>query len=281
MKGGTGLQGPLRVSGECVHQRQRGGRARHPIRGARAADIVSIDVGVKQGGWCADSAFTFPVGEIGPEAARLLEVTRRAPDAAVAAIAGYTSETSVRRWSRRCARAAAIIRDLVGHGIGRAIHEEPQVKHRPRRLRRSAPAGDGPRDRAHAGGHRRDPPLSDRWTVTSLDGSLSAHFEHTVAVTEAGPRILRAVPSGTPGNGGGAGCSGRDRGCRPAIVGYPFKLCPEGRGWDPVSRDMNERGAGAKVRTSVKPMCEYCRVVRRKGVADHLQPESAHKQRQG
>ena len=163
-------------------------------RRLRAGDIVSIDVGVKQGGWCADSAYTFPVGEIGAEAAGLMEVTGEALAAAVAAARSGKHVGDIGAAVVRRVRPSgyAIIRDLVGHGIGRAIHEEPQVSNIGR-------AGFGVPLQAGmvlaiepmlAVGTDEIRTLSDRWTVTSLDGSLSAHFEHTVAVTETGPRIL-------------------------------------------------------------------------------------------
>ena len=163
-------------------------------RRLREGDIVTIDVGVTQGGWCADSAYTFPVGEIGEEAARLLAVTRRALVAAVAAArAGrHIGDIGAAVVSTVRPTGHSIIRDLVGHGIGRAIHEDPQVSNIGR-------AGFGAPLRAGmvlaiepmlAVGTDRIHTLGDRWTVTTLDGSLSAHFEHTVAVTPEGPEIL-------------------------------------------------------------------------------------------
>ncbi len=163
-------------------------------RRLRAGDVVSIDVGVKQRGWCADSAYTFPVGEIGAEAASLMEVTYQALAAAVAATRPDHHVGDIGAAVVETVRPSgyAIIRDLVGHGIGRAIHEEPQVSNIGR-------AGFGVPLQAGmvlaiepmlAVGTDEIRTLSDRWTVTSLDGSLSAHFEHTVAVTETGPRIL-------------------------------------------------------------------------------------------
>ena len=163
-------------------------------RTLRDGDIVSIDVGVKSAGWCADSAYTFPVGEIGREAVSLMEVTRKALAVAVAAARpghhvgdiGAAVVESVRP------SGYAIIRDLVGHGIGRAIHEEPQVSNIGR-------AGFGVPLKVGmvvaiepmiAVGTDEIRTLNDRWTVTTLDGSLAAHFEHTVAVTETGPQIL-------------------------------------------------------------------------------------------
>ena len=163
-------------------------------RRLRAGDIVSIDVGVKQGGWCADSAYTFPVGEIGAEAASLMEVTYRALAAAVAATRPSRHVGDIGAAVVKTVRPSgyAIIRDLVGHGIGRAIHEEPQVSN-------IGKAGFGVPlqvgmvlaiEPMLAVGTDEIRTLGDRWTVTSLDGSLSAHYEHTVAVTETGPRIL-------------------------------------------------------------------------------------------
>ena len=163
-------------------------------RRLRDGDIVSIDVGVKQGGWCADSAYTFPVGEIGAAAASLMEVTYNALGAAVAAARPGHHVGDIGAAVVRTVRPSGygIIRDLVGHGIGRAIHEEPQVSNIGR-------AGFGVPLQAGmvlaiepmlAVGTDEIRTLTDRWTVTTVDGSLSAHFEHTVAVTETGPRIL-------------------------------------------------------------------------------------------
>ena len=163
-------------------------------RTLREGDIVSIDVGVKRRGWCADSACTFPVGEVGEEAARLMAVTYRALGAAVRAArtGGHVGDIGAAVVEAVRPTGHAIIRDLVGHGIGRAIHEEPQVSNIGR-------AGFGVRLRAGmvlaiepmlAVGTDEIRTLDDGWTVTTLDGSLSAHFEHTVAVTEEGPAIL-------------------------------------------------------------------------------------------
>ena len=175
-------------------------------RTLREGDIVSIDVGVKQGGWCADSAYTFPVGRIGEEAARLVAVTCKALDAAVAAAmpGRHVGDIGAAVVDTVRPSGHAIIRDLVGHGIGRAIHEEPQVSNIGR-------AGFGvPLEPGMvlaiepmlAVGTDEIRTLDDRWTVTTLDGSLSAHFEHTVAVTEEGPTILTG--GGIWGNESGA-----------------------------------------------------------------------------
>ena len=163
-------------------------------RSLKEGDIVSIDVGVKQGGWCADSAFTFPVGEIGAEAAHIMNVTRKALRAAVAAArpGHHVGDIGAAVVETVRGTGLAIIRDLVGHGVGRAIHEEPQVSNIGRRgfgmpLREGMVLAIEP---MLAMGTERIATLEDRWTVITADRSLSAHFEHTVAVTADGPRVL-------------------------------------------------------------------------------------------
>lgn len=157
-------------------------------------DIVTVDVGVKLDGWHGDSAFTFPVGAISEEAQELLDVTRRSLDAAVeAARAGNTvGDIGAAVLSVAKPSGHGVIRDLVGHGIGRELHEEPQVPNVGR-------AGVGQSLKVGmvlaiepmiAIGTDRIRTLADRWTVVTADGSLSAHFEHTVAITEEGPRVL-------------------------------------------------------------------------------------------
>ena len=163
-------------------------------RRLRDGDIVSIDVGVKQGGWCADSAFTFPVGEIGPEAAHIMGVTREALRLAVAAAApgNHVGDIGAAVVETVDGTGLAIIRDLVGHGVGRAIHEEPQVSNIGRRgfgvpLREGMVLAIEP---MLAMGTERISTLRDGWTVVTADRALSAHFEHTVAITAEGPRVL-------------------------------------------------------------------------------------------
>jgi methionyl aminopeptidase len=162
-------------------------------------DIISIDVGVKRDGWCGDSARTFPVGEVAPETLRLLEVTQEALERAVEAAVPGKHVGDIGHAVERVVEGTgfAIIKDLVGHGIGRKIHEDPQVPNLGR-------PGEGPRLEAgmvlaiepmiSAGTHRIRT-LSDRWTMVTADRSPSAHFEHTVAVTEEGPRILTGAPA--------------------------------------------------------------------------------------
>ena len=159
-----------------------------------SGDIVTVDVGVKLDGWHGDSAFTFPVGEVTGQAALLMDVTRNALDAAVAAaqVGNTVGDIGAAVMAVAAPGKHGVIRDLVGHGIGRELHEEPQVPNVGR-------AGSGHVLKAGmvlaiepmiAVGTDRIRTLADRWTVVTADGSLSAHFEHTVAVTAEGPRLL-------------------------------------------------------------------------------------------
>jgi methionyl aminopeptidase len=165
-------------------------------------DIVSVDVGVRMGGWYTDSARTFPVGEVSREAGALLEVTRNALGAALsAAVPGnHVGDIGAAVEESLDGRPYGIIRDLVGHGIGRELHEEPQVPNVGR-------AGHGPALREGmvlaiepmiSAGTASIKTLDDGWTVVTADGSLAAHFEHTVAILADGPRVLT-------GSVGGAG----------------------------------------------------------------------------
>lgn len=163
-------------------------------RRLRPGDIVSIDAGVKRRGWCADSAFTFPVGRISVEAAHILAVTRDSLQRAVAAArpGDHVGDIGVAVVERVRGTGLAIIRDLVGHGVGRRIHEEPQVANvgRPGRGVRLQIGMVLAIEPMLAAGTDEIVTLGDRWTVATADGRLSAHFEHTVAVTAAGPVIL-------------------------------------------------------------------------------------------
>ena len=160
----------------------------------REGSIVSVDVGVCVSGFHADAATTIPVGEISPEAERLLEATQAALAAGIAQARLGNHVGDIGHAVQQVAEAAGfgVVRELVGHGIGRTFHEEPQVPNygRPKRgpvlkvgmtiaIEPMITAGD-PATRT----------LDDKWTVVTLDGSLSAHFEHTIAVTEKGPEIL-------------------------------------------------------------------------------------------
>ena len=160
-------------------------------------DIISIDVGVKYEGFHTDSATTVGVGEIPEESKRLLDVTQQALAAGIAAALPNNHIGDIGAAIQAVVEASGftIVRDLVGHGIGVGFHEEPQVPNygKPRRGTKLAPGltiaiepmvnVGGPTTRT----------MPDRWTVVTVDGSRSAHFEHTVAITETGPRILTAA----------------------------------------------------------------------------------------
>jgi len=157
-------------------------------------DILSVDVGVTLDGFVADAAYTHPVGEVSEDASRLLEVGQQALAAAVtqARAGNRLSDISHAVQSVTEAAGYSVIRSLVGHGVGRSMHEDPQIPNF------GAP-GRGPvlqpgmtlaiEPMINAGGP--DVYLhDDHWSISTEDGSLSCHFEHTVAVTETGPRIL-------------------------------------------------------------------------------------------
>ena len=164
---------------------------------AREGDIISIDLGVTLDGMVADSAFTFPVGEISEEAQRLLDVCQEALEAGIEkALAGnHLSDISHAIQTVVESNGFSVVRALVGHGVGRDYHEDPQLPN-------FGPPGRGPvlaegmtlaiEPMITAGG----PDIvlhSDEWSISTEDRSLAAHFEHTVAITEGAPRILTAA----------------------------------------------------------------------------------------
>jgi methionyl aminopeptidase len=160
----------------------------------RDGDIVSIDVGVGYRGYFTDSAVTVPVGQVDAEAERLLAVTRSSLDAGIAAARAGAHIGDIGAAVQAVVERAgfSVVRDLVGHGIGTEFHEEPQVPNygKPKRGVKLVPGltlaiepmvnAGGPATRT----------LPDKWTIVTVDGSRSAHFEHTVAITENGPRVL-------------------------------------------------------------------------------------------
>jgi methionyl aminopeptidase len=160
----------------------------------RRGDIVSLDVGVTKDGWVADAAATVPVGPIDRDAEALLAATRAALDAGVAEARPGNHLGDVSAAIQRTVEGAglSIIRSLVGHGVGRQMHEDPQIPnfgepgHGPR-LEAGMVLAIEPMVNAGAAGVRVG---DDNWAVYSEDGSLAAHFEFTVAVTDDGPRIL-------------------------------------------------------------------------------------------
>jgi methionyl aminopeptidase len=167
-----------------------------PTRVLAAGDLLSVDVGVWLEGLHADSAATFPVGDVAPEATRLLQVTRDALAAGVAQARAGNHVGDIGHAVQQVAEGAgySVVRELVGHGIGAAFHEEPQVPNygKPKRGPRLVPGmtiAIEPMINVGGEGIRT---LDDKWTVVTQDGSLSAHFEHTVAIGENGapPRVL-------------------------------------------------------------------------------------------
>ncbi len=169
-----------------------------PARVLRDGDILSVDCGVWLDGLHADSAVTLPVGPVDAETARLLRVTQEALEAGIEAAVVGNHVGDIGHAVQRIVEGAgfSVVRELVGHGIGTSFHEEPQIPNygKPKR---------GPRlvvgmtlaiePMVNVGGPEIRT-LGDKWTVVTADGSLSAHFEHTVVIAKDGPRILTAAP---------------------------------------------------------------------------------------
>src|SRR5574341_367672 len=162
-------------------------------------DILSLDMGAVVDGYYGDSAVTLPVGRISVEAERLLQVTRECLDRAIAAARNggrLVDISGAVQWHAE-ANGFSVVRVFVGHGIGKALHEAPQIPNFVDPARGSGPVlkpgmvlaiepmvnAGGPEVRV----------LPDQWTAVTADGSLSAHFEHTVAITENGTEILTAL----------------------------------------------------------------------------------------
>ncbi len=163
----------------------------------REGDVISLDVGTSINGWIGDNAWTFPVGTISPSAERLLRVTQEAlfegikkarPGARIGDI-GHAIQSHVE------SHGYSVVRPLVGHGVGRKMWEEPQVPN-------YGEAGEGPKLRAGMtiaiepmvnAGDAEVVQLGDGWTYVTKDGSLSAHFEHTIAILSDGAEILTTL----------------------------------------------------------------------------------------
>jgi len=172
----------------------------HGIPGSRVlqeGDVIAIDTGCRFGGWCGDSAFTFAVGRVSEDKLRLLEVTRQTLDLAIERM------RTARTWSEVALDMAefvrghgmAVIEQFVGHGIGQSMHEEPQV---PNYVSDSLRKQDFVLEPGLvlaiepmvALGTKNVRVLPDGWTVETTDRRAAAHFEHTVAMTDDGPRVL-------------------------------------------------------------------------------------------
>ncbi|MHB8245198.1 MAG: type I methionyl aminopeptidase [Acidimicrobiales bacterium] len=157
-------------------------------------DIISVDCGAIIEGYHGDAAYTAPVGSVTPEATRLMEVTRRSLWASIDQLHDGNRLHEVGRAVEQVAVEAgySVVRNYVGHGIGTAMHEQPSVPN-------YWPGSPGPRLKignvfavepmVNAGGPE-TLELSDGWSVVTADGSLSAHFEHTIAVTDEGPEVF-------------------------------------------------------------------------------------------
>ena len=170
-----------------------------PKRKLREGDIIGIDAGAIIDGWHADAAITVPVGGVSSQAAKLLRVTEEALRAGIArAVVGNRIGdigAAVQEVAER--HGYSVVRNYVGHGIGRAMHEEPQVpNYRPVRGQPNPPITEGLclaiEPMINIGGPETRT-LADRWTVVTADKSLSAHFEHTLACTPGGPVVLTAA----------------------------------------------------------------------------------------
>ncbi len=166
--------------------------------GLADGDIVSVDIGVTLDGFVGDSSFTFAVGEVSPDAERLLEACQAALAAGVDQCRPGNRLSDISHAVQHVTESAgfSVVRSLVGHGVGRSMHEDPQIPN-------YGPPGRGPllaegmtfaiEPMINAG----EPEIyvhDDEWSISTADGSLSAHFEHTVAITAGGPRILTAAP---------------------------------------------------------------------------------------
>lgn len=160
----------------------------------KEGDIVGLDLGAIYEGFYGDAAITVPVGEVKPEAKRLIEVTEASLYAGIAQAREGSRLSDISHAVQSHAEEAgfSVVTDFVGHGIGRSLHEEPQIPN-------FGPPGRGPRLREGMVlaiepmvnmGKAAVRVLDDRWTAVTADGSLSAHFEHTIAITKEGPVIL-------------------------------------------------------------------------------------------
>jgi methionyl aminopeptidase len=174
----------------------------HGIPGRYAAvegDLLSLDVGVTLDGYVADSAVSLPIGTVDAEARRLMDVTRESLEAGLTECRPGRRLGDVSHAVQEVVEAAgfSVVRSLVGHGVGRTMHEDPQIPN-------YGDPGRGPRleegmvfaiePMVNAGGHEVYV-AEDGWSIYTSDGTLSAHFEHTVAVTKGGPSVLTRRPS--------------------------------------------------------------------------------------
>jgi methionyl aminopeptidase len=168
-------------------------------RELRFGDIVSVDVGVSYKGFIGDNARTFAVGGCGVLAQRLLDVTEQALYLGIAAAKSSNRVTDISRAIQDFVEnnGFSVVREFVGHGVGRTMHEDPQVpnfvdRKMNEKLRPGMTIAIEPMVNAGQPGVKI---LKDNWTVVTQDGSLSAHFEHTVLITDGEPEILTCLPA--------------------------------------------------------------------------------------
>jgi methionyl aminopeptidase len=163
----------------------------------KEGDVISLDIGVKKAGFYADAARTYPVGAIAADVKRLLDATERSLAAGIEKARPEGRVSDISAAIERAVKEAgfSVVRALVGHGVGRALHEEPQVPNYGR-------PGEGPKLRVGMvlaiepmvnAGTADVVTLADQWTVVTADRKRSAHFEHTVAIGAAGPEVLSLV----------------------------------------------------------------------------------------
>ena len=160
----------------------------------KEGDIVSIDVGVGYRGFFTDSAITVAVGAVDARTKKLLDVTAESLEAGIGAarVGNHIGDIGAAVQAVVEASGFSVVRDLVGHGIGAEFHEEPQVPNygKPKRREKLVPGLTVAIEPMVNVGGPATRTLTDRWTIVTADGSRSAHFEHTVAITEDGPRVL-------------------------------------------------------------------------------------------
>lgn len=173
-----------------------------PRRVLVEGDIVSVDCGVWLDGLHVDAAVTVAVGEVRPSVARLLQVTREALDAGIeqAVIGNHVGDIGHAVQGVAEGAGYSVIRELVGHGIGSSFHEEPQVPNygKPKRGPRLVEGMTIAIEPMLSIGRPEIHTLEDKWTVVTADGSLSAHFEHTVVIEKEGPRALTLATAPAP-----------------------------------------------------------------------------------
>ena len=186
----------LSINNEIVH----GIPSRQRV--LESGDLLSIDIGVQYKGFFTDAAVTVPVGAVDETSRRLLAITEQALAAGIAAarVENHLGDIGAAVQAVVEGAGFSVVRELVGHGVGAAPHEEPQVPNygKPKRLMKLVPGLTIAIEPMVNVGSPKTRTMPDRWTIVTADGSRSAHFEHTVAVTEDGPRVLTVVEPEPP-----------------------------------------------------------------------------------